>query len=458
MGAIHGYVLTREQHFEHPPLARDWTIFQQHADLVHHISESINDPAQYSESVFLDVAVGVLLGHSFPNLCSLRLPATMTRIIPLLVHKGLASLTVSTSTLTDPKELDRCRWLMASLPTWCPNLTHLEVSVFENGAYIDIGLAAVLKDFRKLTEVHLTPQLLTEEAICVLARLPQLEHLNSTWADTSVGAQQTHLMVVPPEAHCEFKTIKTLKLSHSFEEVASFLKASHTRELRSLSIDPDGWQEEKYHLVIEAAITCCPKLETLSIDLRKLEIQFPPPEPATWLLFQALPRLRNLTSLTFTDLRMDADALTKITRALPFLQKLMIASTSTGVGPPTFPMSILPTIGSFCPQLKYLCLFMDTSPSSLGPTDRSTEDIIPFKCLDKLNVGTSSLDSPAPEVALYLSSLLREDCCLSRICDYPPDEKAMAKYNSWQPVIDFLPVIIRIRKEVVVAAASISLD
>lgn len=457
MGAIHGYVLTREQHFEHPPRASDWTIFQQRADLVHHISESINDPAQYSESVFLDVAVGVLLGHSLPNLCSLRLPATMTCIIPLLVHKGLASLTVSTSTLTDPKELDRCRWLMASLPTWCPNLTRLEVSVFENGAYIDIGLAAVLKDFRKLTEVHLTPQLLTEEAICVLARLPQLEHLNSTWADTSEGAQQTHLMVVPPEAHGEFKTIKTLKLSHSFEEVASFLEASHTRELRCLSIDPDGWQEEKYHCVIEAAITCCPKLGMLSIDLRAVDLQFPP-EPATWLLFQALPRLRNLTNLTFTDLRMDADALTNITRALPLLQKLTIASTSSIDGPPTFPMSILPTIGSFCPQLKYLCLFMDTSPSSLKLTDTSTEDTIPFKCLDKLNVGTSSLDSPAPEVALYLSSLLGEDCCLSRIRDYLLDDEGEAKYNSWQPVIDFLPVIIRIRKEAIVAAASISLD
>lgn len=152
----------------------------------------------------------------------------------------------------------------------------------------------------------------------------------------------------------------------------------------------------------------------------------------------------------------DTDALINIAKALPSLRTLALWSTSSVDAPPAFPMSILPTLGSLCYQLELLCLYMDTSPPALPPICASTGDSTPFECLDKLDVGTSSLDSPAPEVAAYLSSLLREHCQLSRVYDLCMDNGG-PKHDSWQPVIDFLPVMIRVRKaekEAAVAMAS----
>lgn len=381
----------------------------------------------------------------------------MTRVIPLLVHEGLADLTVNI--LTNAAELEGQRSIMTFLPVRCPNLTRLEFYVSGSNAYIDIGLAALLKALPCLTEIDLTPQLLTREAICALAHLPRLEHLKSTWEFPFEREGRTHSMILPPQAHNGFTSIKTLALSHSFEDVASLLRASQAKGLRHLSIDPDGWQSpDEYLRVLEAASTGCPSLETLSMvewDLRETEIASPHRSIASWKLFKPLLRLPHLTSLSFMDLRLDVDALLNIAKALPSLRRLALQCTSSIDHPPTFPLSILPTLGSLCRQLKFLCLQVDTSLPTLAltPIRASTA---PLECLDELDVATSSLDSPAPEVAAYLSSLLREDCRLSRLLDTSLNDGG-PKYDSWKPVIDFLPVIIRIRKlekEAAAAAAS----
>lgn len=102
----------------------------------------------------------------------------MAYSIPLLVHEGLANLTIGFS--TNPEHLDGQRSMVTYLPDRCPNLTRLDFRA-SSPIYTDIGLAAVLSALPRLVELHVTPQLLTQQAICNLALLPRLEYLNSTW-------------------------------------------------------------------------------------------------------------------------------------------------------------------------------------------------------------------------------------------------------------------------------------
>lgn len=433
--------------FERRPRSSDWAVFRKYACRVYHISERISRAGMYSTSVFLEIATGRPLCHLFPLLRSLCIPyQAMAYSVPLLVHEGLANLTIEI--LTNPEHLDGQRSVVTYLPDRCPNLTRLDIRA-SSFIYTDIGLAAVLSALPHLIELHVTPQLLTQRAICNLALLPRLEHLNSTWEFPFEREGCTRSLFLLPYAQNGFTSLKTLALSQSFEDITSFLKLSKTKDLRRLSIDPDEWQSpEGYLHVLEAASTCCPNLETLSMvewELREPEVISPQREPATWQLFRPLLRLSHLTSLAFMDLRMDVDALLNIAKALPSLRRLALRSTSRVDGPPLFPMSILPRLGLLCPLLELLCLYMDTSPPALGPISASTRDTPPLASLDELDVGPSSLDSPASEVVVYLSGILREDCRLNRLMDCYSDD-GESKYKSWQPVIDFLPAITRVRK------------
>lgn len=95
---------------------------------------------------------------------------------------------------------------------------------------------------------------------------------------------------------------------------------------------------------------------------------------------------------------------------------------------------------------------VDTSPGVLAPI---AGGIVPFLRSEELNVGYP--DSPGIEVAAFLSGVLEEGGCLVRARFNNEDDI----YESWQPVIHFLPILIRIRnaeREAAVNAGTVRLD
>ncbi|KAF4582685.1 hypothetical protein EYR40_002609 [Pleurotus pulmonarius] len=418
--------------FERPLWSHDWTIFRKYSWRVYSISYSSIGSELYSHSVFTDIALSKPQGDLIPNLRNLVCsPYSLCDFIPLLLNQRLVDLDIGGAAASS---LPKVKSLLSYLPDRCPMLRRLELRSF-GYEYTEIGLDVFLSPLSTLTELEIAPATLTPCVMHALACLPKLEHIRSThrWP-----THTTNQLPYPPVDTGEWFTSLGL-LEISTDNVPLFLEQYKFTNLRKLVLQPDTQQTREQHFrFFEVISSCCPQLEILQLDKwrnaseRPLKLAL-----ATWESFAPLRRLTRLTELSLIDLPMTTPGLLYLAESLPSLKHLDLQRTTTSDGTPAFPISVLPQLAVIRPQLTFLCLCMDTSPSALAVTS----DHARFRCLAELNVGPSSLDSSPLEVATYLRGILPEGCRLTRLWDgwggVGPE-----RWNAWEPVIEMLPALL----------------
>ncbi|KAF4562469.1 hypothetical protein EYR40_004716 [Pleurotus pulmonarius] len=329
-----------------------------------------------------------------------------------------------------PAQSHKMTSMLTHLPDRCPHLKRLTLQSSSDGTPVDIRLDDVLTFLPYLTSLRISPIILTPQLMQNIALLPRLEHLNLS--EPSYGKSLT----IPSLPHNGFPSITTLMLSHPFKDVALFLESCPLRDLRNLTIIHFKTESTKLYLrVLETSISRCPKLKRMKL-VGKMRFE------------QPVLKLSHRNALSLRDISMTADAIAHIARILPSLQQLSLSHSSRSRDHPLPPISMLPTLGSMCPRLIKLRIDVDTSPGALA---HITSGTLSFPCLEELNVGYSYLDSPVTEVAAFLSGILRDGCCLLRARLNAEHDI----YESWQQVVDLLPVLIRIRNAGRDAAANV---
>ncbi|KAL4259850.1 Leucine-rich repeat domain superfamily protein [Pleurotus pulmonarius] len=423
--------------FGRPLWSHDWAIFQEYSWRVHTISFG---RTLYSPSVFTDIALSRPQGDLIPNLESLVCQSyDISGLLPLFLNERLARLTVHSS----GRELHKVKPLLSYLPDRCPVLRYLDLQIHEVNPE-EIGFETLLSSLSRLAELHIAPALLTPCIVHALASLPSLESLVSTnrWP---IPEQKEPLRPLV-DIRQWFPSLTTLELSGSFAYLISFLEAYKPNSLRRLTLDPDAQEtREQHHALFQAVSSCCPKIQTLHlVNWEIWEEREPPSEmpPATWNSFEPLLTLSDLTDLAIIDLPITTSTLIYLAENIPSLRRIALRRSSTVDGSPAFPIDILPQLSKTRPELEYLCLCVDTSPSLSTVTVQENER---FQHLRTLDVGPSPLVSETLDIAVYLNGILPEECQIIWHWDpYCNDREYV--WEGWERVDYILSSFVRDRK------------
>lgn len=424
--------------FEHPIQSSDWAIFNKYSSRVHHIS--ISDPEiKYSDSIFIDISSSRPPSDLFPNLRSLYIISSLSHFLWLLVHKDLADLSID---IDNPQDAKKIKSVLTYLPDRCPNLIRLTLYALEE-IPVDMGLDLVLPSLPHIKALGVSPRILTRPLLQAISRVPRIELLDLSTFNPSQRQEISYVLglgsgppggppfTISPLTPNRISSLKTLSLFQPFETVITLLESCKLDNLRELTIDRCSEPAEEWMRIFKAVRSCCPRLETMSLhrDASKMKSLANP-----FLTFISP------TSLSTNDIPMDADTMIYIAKALPSIQQLSLTRSFRVRYEHTLPICVLAEVAPLFPHLSSLSIDVDTSPGALAHIGGGH---VPFSRLEELDVSYSYLDSPAIEVATFLSGILKEACRLVRTSyDLRKDD---VLYKSWQLVIDFLPILIRLR-------------
>ncbi|KAF4591278.1 hypothetical protein EYR40_009881 [Pleurotus pulmonarius] len=423
----------------------DWITFQKYSWRVHEICVDF-EGTDYAASAFIDIASSRPVADLLPNLRRLTYHdgGSSFQFLPLLIPATLThiALTLAASSEAD---LTICKDVISYLPEKAPNLQSLDISIptdFDAVSDPDLGVEILLPALPHLKNVVL-PSCFLPSCLRPLAHLPALE---------TVILDSIHRQTLDIEGlrfHDAFPSLTRLAITwYSFKEVAALLHTCTPNSLRKLSVSSSKMEHiSAFSHLFDVACSVCPDLQTISLDGKWRKNSATPQQAAPDDFFRILHRRPNLTSLILSDtppLFLDIKTLSDLLIGLPLLRVLCLGEFPAHS--PTLPLSSLSKLAPLCPHMEHLELYMDTrsvpDTTSTGPNDTEC-----FKRLKSLNVGASPLGSPAIEVTSFLSSILPEGCRLSRSYDDAiPIEHRISKYDTWKPVVDFLPMMIRMRK------------
>ncbi|KAF9492926.1 hypothetical protein BDN71DRAFT_1450891 [Pleurotus eryngii] len=427
-----------------PPLYRfrrhihphDWAVFRKYSWRVRAIDDTMT--ADYCESVFIDIVASSPPPSSelLPNLRRWKYDrwGALVKFIPLFIHSTLTTFHLCFMKQDDGGlPLPVYRRTLLHVSDKAPNLERLSLTSWSRiDTDTEFAIRSMLSSLTRLQSLLVSPTILSASTLSAIARLP---HLKSLMVSSDTTYEKLAVTTAAPtESFPSLKTLSSYDM-FSFRTVTDVLNSYRPRSLSDLDITSRHKENlSAYNLLVAAVTSVSPDIR--SIRLRSKEqwdINDPGLDHSSAMLFLSIEyHCSNLTSLSLQNpppLHLSVEIMTSLLNSLPYLDTLQFNEST---GPPTLHLSALPILAPLCPLMKTLTLYMDTKRVSCsGPQD------VHFGRLEVLNVGMSPLDSPAHDVAVFLSTVLPKACTLTRASYAYPEER----YKLWQQVVDSLPML-----------------
>ncbi|KAF7426475.1 hypothetical protein PC9H_008844 [Pleurotus ostreatus] len=422
--------------FRHHIRPHDWAVFRKYSWRVRAIDDTMT--ADYCESVFIDIVASSppLSSELLPNLRRWKYDrwGALVKFIPLFIHSTLTTFHLCFMNQdAGGLPLPVYRRTLLYVSDKAPNLERLSLTSWSPlDTNTEFAIHSLLSSLTRLQILLVSPTLLSALTLNAIARLPHLKSL--TVSSETTYKKLAVPMAAPTESFPSLKTLSSYDM-FSFGTVTDVLNAYRPRSLSDLDITSRHKENiSAYSLLVAAVTSVSPNIR--SIRLRSKEqwdINDPELDHSSAMLFLSIDyHCFNLTSLSLQNpppLHLGIEIMTDLLKSLPYLKTLQFNEST---GPPTLRLSALPILAPLCPLMKTLTLYMDTKGVSCsGPQGAH------FVRLETLNVGMSPLDSPAHDVAVFLSTVLPKACTLTRASYAYPEEQ----YQSWQQVIDILPML-----------------
>lgn len=359
--------------------------------------------------------------------------------MPLFIPENLDSLRlfVHVHEINDPLTTIY-KPMLSYIPHKAPNLQHLSLISSERINTAN-ELDLVLSTLPRLRKLYISSSQLVASTLDVISSLLRLEEFRVDSAD--VENRIIHAPTLLPDSFPSLLRFSTT--AYRFDTIVSLLKRYKPCKLRSLEVHSNYKESSRAHRSLTEAIAVyCPAIQEIRLGSRlQLEHELGLDQPS----FPLGPLNyyhRSITSLELKyppPLHLDLVSMMSLLSRLPSLVTLKLIEDTMS---PTLPLSALFELAPLCPHMKALTLCVDTAllPTSTSPTAR-------FRCLDVLNVGTSPLKTSALDVVKFLCAILPETCILERAFYQSAEDREVthAQYYKWQPIVDFLPLMLELR-------------
>ncbi|KAJ6492017.1 hypothetical protein C8R45DRAFT_190758 [Mycena sanguinolenta] len=342
--------------------------------------------------------------------------------------------------------------LLCSIPRICPALKILSI----HGS--DTGRSALSRFLRGLHSL--------ESLTVSIPDLATLEHLSQLRGLTSLNAFLPDGLSLSSLSPLGFIALEKLGIHYEIEEVTSFFRRCSGARLKEITIDFSSSSTtaatDRLHNAIRESCSHT-LLSSLGIHMHDDE----PPEPGNDAYAINIQSLRflfcfvNLTSISiisYVGFNIDDEAMKELARAWPRIQilRLRFAPYNDSIRmQPQLSLRCLHTLAEHCQSLTELEITFDATVI-LQPDPSSSPRRISQSALRILNVGKSSMASPAIHIARTISMLFPSVSNLTTYRTYSdnddPDEleeheEAIAHHNLWMEVAVQLPILKVIREE-----------
>ncbi|KAJ7779779.1 hypothetical protein B0H16DRAFT_1711031 [Mycena metata] len=281
--------------------------------------------ASASTSAFYDVCLALPGSHIFPNLWHLQIDLTSAyqdsqpaRIIPFLLAPGIQKLAISLA------HSDRASHFLLAIPQWCPSVTCLEISNWDDGD-IQSG-SALVQNLAQIRELY--AHKLNQQAMEYLRRLPTLR----TW---SIEDPTVEFLIddQDDEAH-SYSSLTSLKFGHPrIERVTEFLKIVRNCSLQRLNIGSVEGETATAARMTTVFSTLAAQCSHTSLrTIRHQTRSFSNPDPTFYALTGRIIRplfcFKNMVSVSICQpcgLDITNNDVLHLAAAWPFLEFLLLA-------------------------------------------------------------------------------------------------------------------------------------
>ncbi|KAJ6492019.1 hypothetical protein C8R45DRAFT_867523 [Mycena sanguinolenta] len=343
--------------------------------------------------------------------------------------------------------------LLSSLPRRCPALTSLSIDCGSRAGHS--ALSSCIRGLHSLESVNMS-----------IPDLAALEHLSRFGGLTSLTAYLPDNLSSSPVSPLAFIALEEVVARSEIEGVAYFFQRYSGARLKEITIDLSSSSTiaatDKLYTAIRERCSHS-SLSSLGFDLYDDD----PPEPGDNAYAVNIQSLRllfcfvNLTSLSITSFvgfNINDDAIKELALAWPQLRifQLRLAPYNDSIRlQPQLSLRCLHTLAEHCQFLAELEITFDATVI-LQPDPSSAPRRISQSALRILNVGKSSMASPAIHIARTISMLFPSVSNLTTYRTYSdnddPDEleeheEAIAHHNLWMEVAVQLPILKAIREE-----------
>ncbi|KAH8091795.1 hypothetical protein BXZ70DRAFT_469086 [Cristinia sonorae] len=436
--------------------SQDWDRFARYARRVRSLTKSKHTDASGrtsahfktpSASAFDEVARSrPSSSHLLPHLRALAWLAesdTEMRYSIMFMHERIVDFTVQ---LHDSRDYPVAMYLK-EVALRMPNITHIDLRYGDTTDIEESDVVELLRDLPKLKRVIFPLYSLTSKVISQLSQHPDLGVVQFEF-NLSQGAADVEgvLHFAPELQEGAFPALWDISLSARLSDITAFLNdingPANLTLLYVHVLTPTTPDEITQFLNV--VVENCQCLTNLYLDYMSSSIIVEEPEtPPARITWETLRPLLSIPNLVVFEMRWDLpiqitqQEVEEIAMKWPSLEGFLLNCEPVNSSEEsTLTLEALLPFARHCPELRELGLYLNASratdedAAALGPL------VKPFKKLQQLSVGLSSISDPGP-VALYLSHLCPADCELSSGVTWP-DGFGMVQNNSNAGMLDLL--------------------
>ncbi|KAI0750487.1 hypothetical protein C8Q74DRAFT_1361745 [Fomes fomentarius] len=469
---------TEGRRFSRPLEPNDWTRYMRYASRVRKLVVTPGiDEALKGPSVFQEIAQTRTTAHLLPKLSSLTWTpdsGERLRLSLMFMHENVKEFAARLV----PSDTYAFSVYFQEIALRMPKLTRLDLRFSFPVRNIETDVCALIAALPHLRVIVMPKFTLTTKVMEALSRKEHLEVVQFEFMESQGGGDAWDVTDwAPVMEEGAFPALYDLSLnvqiSHMRRFVTSPFCPAHLRLLyvNVIEIVPPP----QVHAFLTALAENCPQLAELAINYsgEPHGLVFRPNPPADMLLtWDTLRPALKCAKLTLFEIHWDTPLaisqadLEDIASSWPELEVLILdCQPLPSTLPSALTLDALVPFARHCPRLRELGLYLSASaPPRVGATTTTTHPV-PFKSLQRLEVGVSSIVDPGP-AALFLSELCPADCRLVSGVNWPHDKSLIAAeseddldalrgvlaelgefYRRWEEVRQVLPLLIRLRME-----------